>query len=256
MRRPAGLFALALLLGAAPLAAQEPHEKLIATDTIVTASSEGVASPAAASDPAASAPTAEKPNTAVPVAVAVAADLSAAPPPLPITLMLDVDLTRQRLTVSENGKTVHVWAISSGQHGYATQAGTFKPQWMSRMWYSRQWDMAPMPHAVFFNGGAAFHGTMAVSALGRPASHGCIRLAPANAARLYQMVQRHGMVQTSVVVHGSIGAPRVARGRGEGRQAAVQRRGYGVVGTWGSAASRGYGAVSRYGDSGFGTGRY
>ena len=33
-----------------------------------------------------------------------------------------------------------------------------------------------MPYSVFFTGGYAVHGTSHVKALGRPASHGCVRL--------------------------------------------------------------------------------
>jgi hypothetical protein len=144
-------------------------------------------------------------------ATSVAAEMAMPPPPPPITLVLSADLSLQRLTVTERGDVKHVWPISSGRRGYATKTGTFRPQWMARMWYSRQYEWSPMPHAVFFNRGTAFHATSAVGLLGRPASHGCIRLAPANAARLYALVQRHGFAQTKVVVHGTPKEPAVAR---------------------------------------------
>ena len=111
----------------------------------------------------------------------------------------------------ERGAVKFVWPISSGREGYATQTGTFQPQWTARMWYSRQWDMAPMPHAVFFNRGTAFHATSATGALGRRASHGCIRLSPGNAAKLYALVHRHGLESTKVVVHSAPKEPAVAR---------------------------------------------
>jgi hypothetical protein len=106
------------------------------------------------------------------------------------------------MTVAENGVTKHTWAISSAGPGYRTPTGTFKPQWMSRMWYSRQYDWSPMPHSIFFTGGTAIHGTYATRMLGRPASHGCVRLAPGNAAELYRLVGRHGKDRTRIVVHG------------------------------------------------------
>jgi hypothetical protein len=145
------------------------------------------------------------------LAAAVAQELSLAPPPAPITLVLKADLRAQRVTVVENGKAKYVWPISSGATGFATRTGTFRPQWTSRMHYSRQYDFAPMPHAVFFNNGAAFHGTQAVGSLGRPASHGCIRLAPGHAAQLYKLVNGHGLYQTKVIVHGGSKATTVAR---------------------------------------------
>jgi lipoprotein-anchoring transpeptidase ErfK/SrfK len=122
--------------------------------------------------------------------------------PPAVTLTLEADLRAQRLTVREGDRVLHVWPISSGRAGYATPTGTFQPAWMAKTWYSRQYDNAPMPHAVFFNGGIAFHATTAVSMLGRPASHGCVRLAPDSAARLYSLVRTHGLLHTKVVVHG------------------------------------------------------
>jgi hypothetical protein len=137
------------------------------------------------------------------------------PPPPPITLLLKADLTTQKLTVREGDRVLHVWPISSGRRGYATPTGTFRPAWTARMWRSRQYDDAPMPHSIFFNKGIAFHATTAVSMLGRPASHGCLRLAPAHAAELYALVRRHGLVQTKVVVQGAAPFPPVAVARRE-----------------------------------------
>jgi hypothetical protein len=60
------------------------------------------------------------------------------------------------------------------------------------MHFSRKYHMSPMPHSIFFAGGYAIHGTYATSDLGRPASHGCIRLSPGNAAFLYDAVKGQG----------------------------------------------------------------
>lgn len=121
----------------------------------------------------------------------------------PITLVLKADLETQRLTVMESDTVVAVWPISSGRGGYPTPTGTFQPQWAAKRWFSTQYEFAPMPHAVFFTRGVAFHGTTAVGLLGRPASHGCVRLSGANAERLFNLVHKHGLAQTSVIVHGS-----------------------------------------------------
>jgi L,D-transpeptidase-like protein len=154
--------------------------------------------------PAAQTPSAPIPSSPVELAALPLLEQLPPPPPQPppITLVLKADLGAQRITVIENGKERHVWAISSGRPGFATKTGTFRPQWASRMWHSRQYEYAPMPHAVFFNHGTAFHGTSAVGLLGRPASHGCIRLAPGHAAMLFKLVHKHGYAQTKVVVHG------------------------------------------------------
>jgi lipoprotein-anchoring transpeptidase ErfK/SrfK len=151
------------------------------------------------------------------------------PPPPPITLVLNADLGAQRLTVIENGKARYTWPISSGRRGFATPTGTFHPQWASKMWHSRQYEYAPMPNAVFFHRGTAFHGTSAVGLLGQPASHGCVRLAPGNAAQLFRLVHKHGYASTKVVVHNGSRSkePVVARRglRGEFASARVTQRG-------------------------------
>jgi lipoprotein-anchoring transpeptidase ErfK/SrfK len=68
------------------------------------------------------------------------------------------------------------------------------------MHYSSKYENSPMPHSVFFRGGYAIHGTNYVKRLGRPASHGCIRLAPSNAATLYKLIRRHGMKKTRISI--------------------------------------------------------
>jgi lipoprotein-anchoring transpeptidase ErfK/SrfK len=72
---------------------------------------------------------------------------------------------------------------------------------MAAHWYSRVYYHAPMPHAIFFHGGYAIHGSYEISRLGGPASHGCVRLHPAAAAILFALVQRDGMGHTIIVVH-------------------------------------------------------
>lgn len=124
-----------------------------------------------------------------------------APPPPSLTAQ--IDLGSQEMTVSEHGQVKYTWAISSGTSQHPTPRGTFHPQWTSKMWYSKKYDNAPMPNAVFISGGVAIHATYATSMLGRPASHGCIRLAPANAAMFYKLVHQHGMTRTRVSVFGT-----------------------------------------------------
>ncbi len=111
------------------------------------------------------------------------------------------------------------------------------------MWRSRQYDDAPMPHSIFFNKGVAFHATTAISMLGRPASHGSLRLAPAHAAELFSLVRRHGMLSTTVVVEGAaVFQPTAVAGQGPAaqrqREAALARlqRGKSDAGSQSSAA--------------------
>ena len=136
-----------------------------------------------------------------------------APPKPRTTLAIDIDLTRQRMSVTENGDRVGTWPISSGREGYRSPTGTFRPLWSSKMWYSKKYDNAPMPNAVFFSGGVAMHGTQDTGHLGQPASHGCIRQSPSNAATTYRLVAKHGNEHTKIVVHGTPHdvEPRIAR---------------------------------------------
>lgn len=134
--------------------------------------------------------------------VAVAAK-PVAPPKPATTLVAKVDLSKQVLTVSVNGKVRHQWPVSSGRYEFPTPVGTFKPEWTAKMWYSKKYDDAPMPHAVFFKDGAAIHATNATGMLGSPASHGCVRLSPTNAAQFYALVQSHGLAHTRIAVSGT-----------------------------------------------------
>ena len=94
----------------------------------------------------------------------------------------------------------YVWKVSTGKKGYATPTGAWKPTWLSKNHRSKTYDNAPMPYAVFFTGGYAVHATDAVSRLGKPASHGCVRLAPENAAAFFKLVNAYGKLNTEIVI--------------------------------------------------------
>lgn len=116
------------------------------------------------------------------------------------SLVAHIDISNQTMTVSKNGLPVHYWKVSTARKGYVTPRGTYRPQRMARMWYSRKYDNSPMPHSVFFRGGYAIHGTNHLKALGRPASHGCVRLHPSNAAELFSMIKQVGPGNTKIVI--------------------------------------------------------
>jgi lipoprotein-anchoring transpeptidase ErfK/SrfK len=94
-------------------------------------------------------------------------------------ILISVEKSAQRLSVIVDGVHRYTWPISSGIDG-GPPSGSFRPERLERMWYSRKYDWSPMPHAIFFYHGYAIHGTGYVSRLGRPASHGCVRLHPAH----------------------------------------------------------------------------
>ncbi len=114
-----------------------------------------------------------------------------------------IDLTHQRMTVYVNGSYYATWKVSTARRGYVTPRGTFRPRLLKRMHYSKKYHNSPMPHSVFFLGGYAIHGTGAISRLGRPASHGCVRLHPANAATFFSLIKRYGMRNTRIRISGT-----------------------------------------------------
>ncbi|HLW91620.1 MAG TPA: L,D-transpeptidase [Roseiarcus sp.] len=105
---------------------------------------------------------------------------------------IDVDLSTQTMRVNSGSGDSYEWPISSGRKGHLTPTGWYRPIGLYTMVHSAKYDNAPMPHSIFFLSQYAIHGTTAVGSLGRPASHGCIRLAPGNAAALFAMVKAEG----------------------------------------------------------------
>ena len=115
-------------------------------------------------------------------------------------LVARVNISTQTMTVERYGRVIHTWPVSTARKGYVTPRGSWRPKRLHRMWYSRKYDNSPMPYSVFYHGGYAIHGTNAVKRLGRPASHGCVRLATANAATFYSLVREIGPGNTRIIV--------------------------------------------------------
>lgn len=103
-----------------------------------------------------------------------------------------IDISRQEMKVYQYGRLKHVWKVSTARRGYRTPTGSWRPTRMYRKYFSKKYHNSPMPHSIFFTGGYAIHGTGSIRNLGRPASHGCIRLHPGNAQTLFNMVKRVG----------------------------------------------------------------
>ncbi len=115
-------------------------------------------------------------------------------------LIANISLSSQTMTVSQNGIVKYRWKVSTARKGYVTPQGSWSAKWLSKNHRSRKYDNAPMPFAVFFNGGYAVHATFDLKRLGRPASHGCVRLHPQNAAQFFSMASRSGLKNTRIVV--------------------------------------------------------
>lgn len=122
--------------------------------------------------------------------------------PAKAAMSVRIDIAAQRMHVTTSDGEVYNWVISSGRKGFRTPNGVFRPTRLEKNWYSRKYGGA-MPYAVFFRGGYAIHGTNAVGALGRPASHGCIRLHTANARKFFALVKKHGHGGTRIALHGA-----------------------------------------------------
>jgi hypothetical protein len=117
---------------------------------------------------------------------------------------ITIDKNAQQMTVAVDGVERYHWPVSTGIPSYETPNGSFRTFRMEEDHYSREFDDAPMPHSIFFTKiGHAIHGTDSVGRLGSPASHGCVRLSRANAATLYDLVQREGVLKTTVTLTGS-----------------------------------------------------
>ena len=137
-------------------------------------------------------------------------------------LKITVDKTAQTLTVARDGQVLHTWPVSTGRTGHFTPAGDFRAFRMEKDHFSKEFDDAPMPHSIFFTErGHAIHGSFETKKLGRPASSGCVRLAPENAKTLFEMVQAEGVLKTKVEVDGD---ERVAIARADRQLTQPERR--------------------------------
>jgi lipoprotein-anchoring transpeptidase ErfK/SrfK len=115
-------------------------------------------------------------------------------------IVAKINLSSQSMQVYVDGSPRYTWPVSTARAGYRTPTGTFKPTALVRYHRSTIYSGSPMPYSIFFLRGYAIHGSYETKHLGRPASHGCIRLHPSNAAALYSLVQRHGAGNTVIKI--------------------------------------------------------
>ena len=125
-------------------------------------------------------------------------------------LLIQIDKSAQRMSVTVNGEQLYVWPVSTGGEGYDTPSGTFKPFRMEIDHYSDEYDSAPMPYSIFFTEtGIAVHGTYEIRNLGHAVSHGCVRLSVKNAATLWGLVKQEKMANTVVTLRGAVAGGRL-----------------------------------------------
>jgi hypothetical protein len=116
---------------------------------------------------------------------------------------ITVDKDNQQMTVAVDGVARYRWPVSTGIPSRETPNGAFRAFRMEEDHYSKEFDDAPMPHSIFFTKiGHAIHGTDSVNRLGSPASHGCVRLSPANASTLFELVTAEGLEKTRIEITG------------------------------------------------------
>lgn len=120
--------------------------------------------------------------------------------PARASVLVEIEKSTQTMYVTVNGITRHQWPVSTGRGRFGTPNGVFRPQRLERRWFSRRYYNSPMPHSIFFYKGYAIHGTTEIRRLGGPASHGCVRLHPRNAATLFALVRQFGPGRTRIAI--------------------------------------------------------
>jgi lipoprotein-anchoring transpeptidase ErfK/SrfK len=104
-----------------------------------------------------------------------------------------VSISTQTMKVYHEGRHLFSWTVSTAKPGKITPTGVYVgAEALSKHHRSRLYNNAPMPFAIFYDGHYAIHGTDQIGRLGAPASNGCVRLHPDNAAILFQMVKAEG----------------------------------------------------------------
>lgn len=107
--------------------------------------------------------------------------------------MLEVDLSKQRLYLKENGEVVDTWLISSGRPGAVTYPGHFSIGWKTASQdmqgtardSGKKYTQEDVPWVMYFNGNQAFHGAYWHNNFGNVMSAGCVNMPPAKAKKIY-----------------------------------------------------------------------
>ncbi len=150
------------------------------------------------------------------ILTAAAAALFGVSAPACAKVLITIEKSAQQMTVAAGGGQRFVWPVSTGRPSYDTPSGRYTAFRMEKDHFSKEWDDAPMPHSIFFTRqGHAIHGSFHKS-IGRPASHGCVRLEPKNAAILFALVRQEKMANTRVLLSGQ--TPASANGAGARRE--------------------------------------
>ncbi|RLP23359.1 L,D-transpeptidase [Mesorhizobium sp. YM1C-6-2] len=134
------------------------------------------------------------------IAASVGLALLQVPAASAATLTANVSISSQTMTVIHRGTVVGRWPVSTARRGKVTPTGNWSAKWLSRHHKSSRYNNAPMPYSIFYNGNFAVHGTYQTNKLGRPASAGCVRLAPDHAAKLFSLTKAEGLANTRIII--------------------------------------------------------
>ena len=107
-------------------------------------------------------------------------------------VMIVVSIEDQRAFVYRNGVRIATTTVSTGRPGFDTPTGVFQILQKQKMHHSNLYDDAEMPFMQRLTwDGVALH---AGRVPGHPASHGCVRLPPEFARKLYDVTYHGGTV--------------------------------------------------------------
>jgi lipoprotein-anchoring transpeptidase ErfK/SrfK len=118
---------------------------------------------------------------------------------------IDINLKKQNLSIFEDSKNLGTYKISSGKRGYETPTGTFSILAKRGRAWSKQYKLFMPYFMLFTKAGHGIHelpewpggAKEGAAHLGRPVSHGCVRLGVGPAKAIYEWAQ----IGTPVVIH-------------------------------------------------------
>jgi hypothetical protein len=111
----------------------------------------------------------------------------------PLDRWIHVDLSEQTLTAAEGDQVRLATVVSTGKRGTTTRTGRFTVYAKTIHSSMRGRGADPyfaeeVPHVLHYDGGRALHGAYWHDRFGEVLSHGCINLAPADAAWLFAYI--------------------------------------------------------------------
>jgi hypothetical protein len=157
-------------------------------------------------------------------------------------LQIIISIADQRISLFDNGTLIARSSVSTGIKGHPTPLGVFSVIGKQRWHRSNIYSAAPMPYMQRITwSGIALHAGVVP---GHPASHGCIRLKNAFAARLWHLTKRgtrviiaHGDVQPVEITNPHLFKPKAAPGLPDVRAGTAAGTGMGTeAATQGSPA--------------------